>query len=95
MRSQQFAIIPFRISQTNRVRLWAQGFSIFLLLVSAPLGIRSSLQAQSLGNAGTIEGIVIDPTGAIVPKAEVSVHNAISGYSQTVVTGTDGSFRIG
>jgi Carboxypeptidase regulatory-like domain len=95
MRFQQFAIIPFRTSQMSRVRLWAQNFSIFLLLVCALLGIQSSLRAQSLGNAGTIEGTVIDPTGAIVPKAQVSVHNAISGYSQTVVTGTDGSFRLG
>lgn len=57
--------------------------------------MRSSLHAQSLGNAGTIEGTVVDPTGAVVPKAEVSVHNAISGYNQTVVTDTDGSFRLG
>ena len=68
---------------------------IFLLLAGASAGMLSNLYAQSLGNAGTIEGTVIDPGGAVVPRAEVSVHNAISGYNQTVITGTDGSFRLG
>ena len=68
---------------------------IFLALAGAPAGMLSNLYAQSLGNAGTIEGTVIDPAGAVVPRAEVSVHNAISGYNQTVITGTDGSFRLG
>jgi hypothetical protein len=49
---------------------------------------------QSLGNAGTIEGTVLDPSGAAVPKAAVSIHNAVSGYTQSTTTGSDGSFRL-
>src|SRR5581483_2670967 len=52
------------------------------------------LKAQSLGNAGTIEGVVVDPTGASVPQAQVTVHNPVTGYSQAAVTGSDGSFRL-
>src|ERR1039457_4490347 len=49
---------------------------------------------QSLGNAGTIEGSVVDPSGAAVPKAVVTIHNAVTGYSQTATTASDGSFRF-
>ena len=50
---------------------------------------------QSLGNAGTIDGSVVDPAGAAVVKATVTIHNAVSGYKQSTVTGTDGTFRFG
>jgi hypothetical protein len=49
---------------------------------------------QSLGNAGTIEGTVVDQSGAAIPKAEVRLTNAVSGYNQTTTTKTDGSFRL-
>src|ERR1039458_7269848 len=49
---------------------------------------------QSLGNAGTIDGSVVDPAGAAVVKATVTIHNAVSGYKQSTVTGTDGTFRF-
>lgn len=50
--------------------------------------------AQSLGNAGTIDGTVVDPSGASVPKAQISVHNPVTGYHQTVLSTADGSFRV-
>jgi hypothetical protein len=51
-------------------------------------------RSQSLGNAGTIQGIVSDQTGASVPDAKVTIKNAVSGYNQSATTGTDGSFRL-
>src|ERR1700720_1088149 len=50
--------------------------------------------AQSLGNAGTIEGNVVDPSGASVAKAVVTIHNVVSGYNQATTTAADGSFRF-
>src|SRR6266566_2207714 len=50
--------------------------------------------AQSLGNAGTVQGTVVDPSGAVVAGAQVSLNNPISGYSQTTRSGSDGSFRL-
>lgn len=49
---------------------------------------------QSLGNAGTINGIVTDPSGAAVAQAEVTVHNPSTGYAQSAVSGSDGSFKL-
>ena len=65
-----------------------------LALALVYCGIAGGLLAQSLGNAGTITGTVLDPTGAAVAKAEVTIRNAVSGYMQTVVSGPDGSFRL-
>src|SRR6266576_4721727 len=50
--------------------------------------------AQSLGNAGTVQGTVVDPSGAVISGAEVSIKNPISGYSQATRSGSDGSFRL-
>lgn len=53
-----------------------------------------ALEAQSLGNAGTIEGAVTDPSGAAIPKAVVELQNPISGYTQTVTSNAAGEFRL-
>lgn len=39
-----------------------------------------------------VEGTVTDPSGAVIPNARVTLQNAVSGYKQTSVTGTDGTF---
>src|SRR6516165_2276050 len=51
-------------------------------------------QAQSLGNAGTIQGAVLDESGAAMAKAEVRLQNPVTGYSQSVVSGGDGEFQL-
>jgi hypothetical protein len=66
--------------------------ALFTLAALLNLGIAAS--AQSLGNAGTVEGIVVDPSGAAVPKAAVSIHNSVTGYTQAATSGSDGSFRL-
>ncbi len=50
--------------------------------------------AQSTGNSGTIEGTITDPSGAAVPKVEVSIHNQSTGYSQSVLSDSSGAFRF-
>lgn len=50
--------------------------------------------AQALGTAGSISGSVTDPNGAIVAGASVSISNALTGYSRTVTTDTEGSYRF-
>jgi len=66
--------------------------AVFLSLVLLTGALQ--LHAQSLGNAGTITGTVTDPTGAALPNATITVHNPVTGYSQTVTTESNGSFRL-
>ena len=49
---------------------------------------------QSLGNAGTIQGTVLDPSGAAIVRATISIHNAVTGYERTTTSDTDGTFRF-
>jgi Carboxypeptidase regulatory-like domain len=64
----------------------------FLTLVF--LGTQGELRAQSLGNAGTIEGTVTDPSGASVPGAQVTLHNLVTGYTQNATANPAGEFRL-
>jgi len=65
-----------------------------LVCLALCLASVASGHAQSLGNAGTVEGTVVDQSGAGVPGAVISVHNAISGYNQSTTSAADGSFRL-
>jgi hypothetical protein len=64
------------------------------LLIAGFLLICGLGRAQSLGNAGTIEGTVLDQSGAAVTKATVMLRNAVTGYSQSVGPASDGAFRL-
>ena len=71
----------------KRILAW---FSLGLLCLIVP----SSLSAQSLGNAGTVEGTILDPSGAAVPRAAVQIHNPLTDYQQTTTTDEKGVFRF-
>jgi hypothetical protein len=53
-----------------------------------------SLRAQSAGSAGTINGTVTDTTGAIVPGANVTVSNPVSGFSRTATSDQNGHYQF-
>lgn len=69
-------------------------FSMPALIALALLSGAGKLLAQSLGNTGTIEGTVTDPSGANVPNATVTARNVITGYTQSVVSNSSGAFRL-
>jgi hypothetical protein len=64
-----------------------------LFLLTITLTLAYGALGQSL-TAGTISGTVTDPNSAVVPNATVTIENAITGYTQTVNTGSDGVFRF-
>ena len=64
------------------------------LLVVGLMFSAGNLNAQSLGNAGTITGSVTDPSGAKVPNAAVTLRNPVSGYNQSVKSNSDGEYRL-
>ncbi len=44
------------------------------------------------GQAGTVRGMVLDPSGAIIPQASVTIRNALTGYQQTATADEHGAF---
>ena len=64
-----------------------------LFLALAPLLLAGSAWAQ-LGNAGSIEGVVKDPSGAAVPNAKVTIDYVVSGLHREATTGADGTFKF-
>src|SRR5215204_4126016 len=46
------------------------------------------------GRTGGIQGVVKDPTGALVPNARVTVTQPVTGYNQTTQTDAQGSFKL-
>jgi hypothetical protein len=64
-------------------------FLAVFVLVSA-----LSAVAQAGGNSSSVVGTVADPTGAVVPRAVVEIHNPVSGFSRKVTTDVSGTFSI-
>jgi outer membrane receptor protein involved in Fe transport len=64
----------------------------FVLLAIASLLIAQSVLAQA--RIGTVQGTVKDPTGALVPDAEVTITQPVTRYTQTVQTDRQGSFKL-
>jgi hypothetical protein len=67
---------------------------IFGLVLAVMFGGAAATNAQQVGGAGTVQGTVTDPTGAVVADATVEVHNAITGFSRSVATDTAGNFTL-
>jgi Carboxypeptidase regulatory-like domain len=65
---------------------------VFALLVLQSFSVLPA-PAQSVAS-GTVEGSVVDPTGAVVSGASVEIRNPITGYQQTTTTDTSGTFRF-
>src|SRR6185295_11752583 len=71
-----------------------QGRVLRLVVLFAFVSVATAIVfAQGLG-AGTVEVTVVDPNGAVVPNATVTISNPVTGYTRTSVTGQDGVLRF-
>jgi len=50
--------------------------------------------AQSGGGSGSLNGTVLDPSGAVVANATVEIHQLVSGYDRTTATDGKGNFTF-
>src|SRR5882762_9896433 len=66
---------------------------VLLILVSAFATALIPARAQGL-SAGTVSGVVVDPNGAVVSNASVTIGNSVTGYTRVVKTDKDGAFRF-
>jgi len=64
--------------------------SVTLMAVMFLFCLRLSAQTSS----GTIQGVVTDPSNAVIPGAQVDIHNPVSGYHRTVTTDGAGRFSL-
>ena len=63
-------------------------------IVSA-LALTFAVVGHAQSNSGTINGVVTDPTGAVLPNAKVTIANSVSGYTRTQTTDSAGHFQFG
>jgi hypothetical protein len=66
--------------------------AIFVVFFCAVVGLYAS--AQSVGNSGSINGTVVDPTGAVVANAVVEIRNPVSGFDRNATTDAAGRFAF-
>jgi len=64
-------------------------FAVAFILLSC-----AGLLAQSVGNSGSIDGTVVDTTGAVVPNAKVEIRNPVSAFDRSTATDTTGKFQF-
>lgn len=75
------------LKKWNRSLVFVLSLGLLLLLSAGPT------QAQ-LGNSGSIEGVVKDPSGGVVVGATVEISNPVTGFQRHTATGNDGTFSI-
>ena len=63
------------------------------LTLSISLATFSYAQTSS-GNAGTVRGSVLDPSGAAIAGANVDIENPVSHYTQATKTDSQGNFAL-
>lgn len=76
----------------TRVRYTLGSIGLFICLL--PVGPQPGWGSQASGNGGTILGTVVDPSGALIANAGVTLSNSSTNYTQTVKSGPDGNFRL-
>ena len=69
-----------------------QTFRLVCLL--ALISVLSSATFGQALSAGTVAGVVLDPNNAAVPNATIKIANSITGYTRTVTSNNDGTFRF-
>src|SRR5260221_12945961 len=79
-------VLNFRLFSVHRAAI-ELAVSVLFLLCPANAGA----QASRVG--GTLEGIVSDATGAVIPNAQVALHNPLTNQSRSVSTDGQGFFR--
>ena len=66
--------------------------SLFALTACFVVPLIFSVPAYSQSNSGAIKGLVIDPSGAVIKGATVTIQNPVSQYSRTTQTDAQGNF---
>lgn len=66
----------------------------FRIVLSSALLVLAGSVVQAQTSQGTLTGVARDKSGAVIPKASVTVTNEATGYTRTLTTGSDGAYRV-
>ena len=75
------------------MRLFHKSWLAAAMVAAVVLSVGTA-NAQSGGSSGSINGTVLDPSGAVVANATVEIHQAVSGYDQTTISDNNGKFSF-
>jgi hypothetical protein len=75
----------------SKSKFFLLSIGVFVVLTCT---VTISSFGQSLGNAGTIKGTIVDPSGAVVRGANVTVTNPITGYTRSTMLKMTGLSRF-
>jgi hypothetical protein len=56
--------------------------------------LMTTAHVYSQSRIGSIQGTVKDPTGALIANAKVTISQPVTGYSQTIQTDAQGTFKL-
>ncbi|MCU1220720.1 MAG: Oar protein [Candidatus Angelobacter sp.] len=76
------------------MRISMKAVLLFSSLVFIGVVFFFCIQASAQTSSGMLQGVVTDPSSAVVPGATVEIHNPVSGYDRTVKTDGAGKFTI-
>ena len=65
-----------------------------LLLVGVLSCAAATAAAQGLGGAGTVQGVIKDATGGVLPGTTVVIANDVSGFKRDTVTDAQGQYML-
>jgi len=64
----------------------------FAMMAAVTILLATAVWAQSAGNSGSINGTVVDSTGAVVANATVEIRNPVSEFDRSTKTDSSGRF---
>jgi hypothetical protein len=76
-------------------RLFSAGWGNWLAITILALALGIPMPATAQTTNGVISGIVSDAQGAVLPGVTLTLRNAETGLTRTLVTETDGIYRAG
>jgi Carboxypeptidase regulatory-like domain len=76
------------------MRISMKAVLLFSSLIFVSVVLFFCVQASAQTSSGTLQGVITDPTNAVVSGAKVEIHNPVSGYAHTAVTDGAGRFSI-
>ena len=79
----------------HRIRGLCRPSSLLLWIVLSMMGAgKPAAFAQSLGNYGSLRGIILDPSNAAIPSAKVTLSNPLTDAQRAVSADAAGAYQL-